>query len=60
MKNVNYKIIQKYHITVKKLTKEPASPRVLFMKTVPQNVQKTDYPLWTFAVFGDIMKTHVN
>ena len=30
------------------------------MHPVPQNVQKTDRPLWTFAIFGDIIKTHVN
>lgn len=30
------------------------------MTTVHQKIQKTDCPLWTFAFFGDIIKTHVN
>ncbi len=28
--------------------------------SVHQNVQKTDCPLWTFVIFGDIIKPHVN
>ena len=60
MRNVNQPIIQKYHITVKKMTKRVRSRRSLFMHPVPQNVQKTDRPLWTFAIFGDIIKIHVN
>ena len=34
--------------------------RALFIQTVPQKIQKTDCPLWTFAFFGDIIKSHVN
>ena len=42
------------------MTKRVRSRRYLFMHPVPQNVQKTDRPLWTFAIFGDIIKAHVN
>ena len=30
------------------------------MTTVHKKIQKTDCPLWTFILFGDIIKTHVN
>ena len=42
------------------MTKRVRSRRSLFMHPVPQNVQKTDRPLWTFVIFGDIIKPHVN
>ena len=43
MKNVNYKIIQKYHITVKKLTKEPASPQP--EKALAENSEPEENPV---------------
>jgi len=56
----NHPIIQKYHIICQEIHKRTCRGRVLFMTTVHQKIQKTDCPLWTFAFFGDIIKTHVN
>ena len=34
--------------------------QALSLQTALQKIQKPDRPLWTFVIFGDIIKPHVN